>query len=41
MQRYDSLVHLKEYLGYRLAIRDYETKLATANKEVEELRKIP
>ena len=32
-------MHLKEYLNFRLASKDYETKLAAANKNVEDLRK--
>ena len=39
MQRYDELMSLKEYLNFRLASKDYETKLAVANKNVEDLCK--
>ena len=39
MQRYYELMHLKEYQNFRLASREYEAKLAAANKNVEDLRK--
>jgi hypothetical protein len=39
IQRYDELMHLKEYLIFRLASKEYETKLVVANKDVDDLRK--
>jgi hypothetical protein len=39
MQRYNELMHLKEYLNLRLASREYEAKQVAANKDVEDLRK--
>ena len=39
MQRYDEVMHLKDYLNFIFASREYEAKLATVNKDVEELCK--
>lgn len=40
MQRYYELMHLKENMNFRLASREYKAKLAAANKDVEDVRKI-
>ena len=39
MQRYDKLMHLKNYLNFRITSKDYKAKLAAANKNVQALRK--
>ena len=36
---YDELMYLKEFLSFLIVSKDYKTKLAAANKDVEDLRK--
>ena len=38
MQRYEELMHLKEYLNFRIQTREYEAKVAAANGNIAELR---
>ena len=39
MQSYDELMHLKEYLNFRIKSWDYETKLSAANKIFDDVHK--
>src|ERR1700737_396727 len=38
MQRYEELMHLKEYLNYIIQTREYEAKVAAAKGNIAELR---
>ena len=40
MKKYDELIHLKDYLNFRIKSRMYEAKLASANKNVKGLCKM-
>ena len=39
VQRYEELVKLKNYLQYKICLREFEESIAVVNGNVEELRK--